>query len=199
MTAVEIAKAAEGEGVDWITVHGRTRSEDYGHAVDLEGIRRVRESVKLPFLGNGNVYSRADRDGMVAHTGCDGVMIARGVLGNPWIFRDLGTSPTAGVTLDEWIQTVVNHVEFAREHEGEREEAAVTIRKHLLWYTTGWPHARKCRQEITQVKRYEDARELVLAFGEELRQNGVTLRQHSVLQDFNIRYKVPSQEGERVL
>lgn len=150
LNAVTVAQAAEAAGAEWITVHGRTRNDDYGVPVDLDRIAQVKAAVKIPVLGNGNVFSKGDSDYMMRATGVDGVMVSRGALGNPWLFREIKTG-AARVTLSEWIDTILQHLAWQKELYGESGSGAVCMRKHILWYVKGWAGAKRVRERITEV------------------------------------------------
>lgn len=176
MNAVEVAQAIESAGAVWLTVHGRTRADDYSVPVDLEGIAAVKRAVAIPVIGNGNLFSRGDAACMVKASGIDGLMISRGALGNPWIFSELAgfadatQSPAAStegglseskrefaLSPAEWLRGVLQHMAWHREHYGRTGASAVILRKHLLWYVKGWPGSRKLREFINQLSDLDQA------------------------------------------
>lgn len=163
--AVEIAKIAESCGVSAIAVHGRTREQFYSGKADWDAIRRVKEAVTIPVIGNGDIFTPEDAGLMMEQTGCDGVMIARGAKGNPWIFSRtlhyLKTGeilPTQG--REELKETILRHgrlqVQYKGEYSGIRE-----MRKHLAWYTAGLPHSSALRNEVNQVETWEEFQRMV--------------------------------------
>jgi nifR3 family TIM-barrel protein len=155
-TALEVCDAIIRGGADWLTVHGRYRSDDYDRPVDLEWIARIKQQIGIPVIGNGNIFSAEDAASMFAKTHVDGVMVSRGALGNPWIFEFIkGTRET--VSLDEWYQVVKRHLQYQRVEYGNTGFGAVCMRKHLLWYVKGWPGARKVREEINGLATLEEA------------------------------------------
>jgi nifR3 family TIM-barrel protein len=152
------------------TIHGRTRSEGYNVPVDLSGIRdgvaKARELAPNNFLviGNGNIFSKADALRMMHETGCDGVMISRGALGNPWIFRELLSTSPLVVTLEEWRDTVLRHIDYQREAYGDTHAAAVMLRKMLLWYSRGFPATKGLRGQLSHAATLDDAAALIRNF-----------------------------------
>lgn len=167
INAVEIAKIAEEAGAAAVAVHGRTREQYYSGKADWEIIRQVKEAVHIPVIGNGDVTSGERAISMMEQTGCDGVMIARGAQGNPWIFSELleyeknGTLPNRP-TVDEIRQTMLRHarlqIEYKGNYQGIRE-----MRKHVAWYTKGLHGSARLRDEINQVESYEELEKILTA------------------------------------
>jgi len=175
LTYKEVALAAQEAGADWLTVHGRTRNDDYSEPVDLEKISELVALLDIPVIGNGNIFSKADADMMMAQTGCAGVMVSRGALGNPWLFREIATGNPA-VGLSEWVETVLNHLDWQNEAYGAIAASTVCMRKHLLWYTSGWFGARKVRDDIVRCQDNEKARQIIIDFAQELAEQGFIWR-----------------------
>ena len=154
--AVEIAKILEDCGVAAIAVHGRTRAQFYSGKADWDIIRQVKEAVSIPVIGNGDVVDAASAEALVEQTGCDGIMIGRGAEGNPWIFKqilhDMKTGETlARPTQHEVKEMMLRHARMQVEYKGD----AIGIRemrKHVAWYTAGFPHSAKLRAAINQVE-----------------------------------------------
>lgn len=186
---LEVAQAAAESGADWITVHGRTRADDYAVAVDLDHIAQVKQRVTIPVIGNGNIFSVADAQYMQSVTGIDGVMISRGALGNPWIFRDIHNGTTVPVSRDDWVRTVLTHLDAQQEEYGAHPGAAVCMRKHLLWYTKGWPGNKKWRERINNSASLIEARLLITEYAAELVSEGNTVRNDIGLMEAGQRFQ----------
>lgn len=140
LNAVEFAKRIEDAGAAMICVHGRTRAQMYAPAADWEMIRKVKESVTIPVLGNGDVFTAEDALRMMGTTGCDGVMVARGAQGNPWIFEQIIAAMEGGPcpppTVADRLAVALEHAQELIRQKGERIGVA-EARKHMAWYTHG--------------------------------------------------------------
>ncbi|MFU0826138.1 MAG: tRNA-dihydrouridine synthase [Lachnoclostridium sp.] len=165
VNAVEIAKIAEANGAAAIAVHGRTREQYYSGNADWNIIRAVKEAVKIPVIGNGDIFTPEDAARMLKETGVDAVMIARGARGNPWIFRQIKDylekgKKTAKPSAQEVVEMILRHarlsIEFKGEYIGIRE-----MRKHVAWYTTGYPMAARLRQRVNEVESYNELKHLL--------------------------------------
>lgn len=162
---VEIAKLVEDSGAAAIAVHGRTRQQYYSGTADWEAIRRVKEAVSIPVIGNGDVDSPQKAEALLKETGCDAVMIGRAVEGNPWIFRELNHYFTTGELLprpsvEEIREMILRHaraqIELKGEYTGIRE-----MRKHVAWYTAGMRHSAGLRRDSNQIGSYEELTQLL--------------------------------------
>ena len=156
INAVEIAKIAESCGVAAIAVHGRTRAQYYSGDADWNIIRQVKEAVRIPVIGNGDVTGPESALAMLEETGCDGVMVGRAAQGNPWIFREITHYLETGEKLPrpdnvEKKAMVLRHAELLQETKGEYT-AVREMRKHLAWYTAGMPHSARFRGMINSLE-----------------------------------------------
>lgn len=162
--AVEIAQLAEKAGVAAVAVHGRTRGQFYSGRADWDIIRQVKEAVSIPVLGNGDVFSAQDALDLLEASHCDGIMIARGAQGNPWIFREVKAAlaglPIPPVTLEERFTMVRRHLRDLIAFKGEKV-AIREMRHHGACYFTGLPHSARYRN-VTNQCLTRDAFEQVL-------------------------------------
>src|SRR5437016_986521 len=147
VNAVEIARIAEGEGVDAITVHPRTRSQQFTGRAPWAIIADVVLAVGIPVTGNGDVRSMADARRMTRETGCRSVMVGRGALGRPWIFTPGFEALSGDAQREAKARVIARHVALIQEHFAPRY-ALVQLKKHLAWYTEGLGHAAACRATI---------------------------------------------------
>ena len=165
VNAVEIAKILEDAGAAAVAVHGRTREQYYSGQADWEIIRKVKEAVSIPVIGNGDVDSPLKAEALVKETGCDGIMIGRAVQGNPWLFsRILHYQQTGellpGPGMEEIKEMILRHAKMQLEYKGNYTGMR-EMRKHVAWYTTGMPHSASVRRMVNEVESYEQLEELV--------------------------------------
>lgn len=165
VNAVEIAKIAESSGAAAVAVHGRTREQYYHGKADWDIIRQVKEAVSIPVIGNGDVTSPETAERMLCETGCDGIMIGRGAQGNPWIFHQILHWMETGEkeekpSVEEVKQMILRHARLQAEckgvYTGIRE-----MRKHVAWYTTGYPNSAKLRAKVNEVESLEELEDLI--------------------------------------
>ena len=165
VNAVEIAKIIEASGAAAIAVHGRTREQYYSGKADWDIIRQVKEAVSIPVIGNGDVTDAVSAKKMMDETGCDGIMIGRASRGNPWIFKEITQYLDTGIlpersTNEEVRNTILRHaalqLEFKGEYTGIRE-----MRKHVAWYTAGYPHSAKLRRMVNEMETFTELEESI--------------------------------------
>lgn len=164
INAVDFAKCMEENGAAAIAVHGRTREEYYSGKADWEIIARVKEAVKIPVLASGDIFSAEDAIRCEKETACDGLMLARGVRGNPWLFHQIKTYQETGMIeekpdFSEVLQMILRHgkmlMDFKGELMGMRE-----MRKHVAWYTAGYKNSASIRRRVNEVETYRHLEEL---------------------------------------
>ena len=153
--SVQVAKIIEQAGAKLITIHGRTRDEFFSGEVDLEAIRKVKEAVSIPVIGNGNIIDEESAKRMFEQTEVDGIMIGRASIGNPWIFKRILHYLQSGeklreITNKEKLETILKHIELEVQIKGERV-GIPELRKHLACYVKSLPNASKIRQNINQI------------------------------------------------
>ena len=173
INAVEFAKIAEDSGISEITVHGRTREQQYSGNADWDMIAEVKNSVSIPVIGNGDLFTAYDAVTRMRETGVDGVMIGRGALGNPWIFREIRAAldgyEVAHVSLQERYNMILRHYGMML---GSRPEhiAIREMRKHIGWYLHGLRGSAKIRNEINHCAAPGEVFSLLNRFFEEAEQ-----------------------------
>ena len=165
IVATEFAQMAEKAGVSAITIHGRTRTEMYSGKVDLDIIKKVKESVKIPVIGNGDIVDEESAKKMFEYTGVDGIMIGRGTFGNPWIFERIKYYLETGeklplVTNEEKLRVIKEQIQLELDNKPE-VTAIREMRKHIAWYTKNMPNSSEFRCEINKIEDKEQLMETV--------------------------------------
>ena len=157
---VGFALKMQEAGAAAIAVHGRTREQYYSGKADRSKIKEIKQALDIPVIGNGDIFTAEDAFRMMDETGCDAVMIARGALGNPWIFRDCLKGKAEAVPVEELIQVIKDHFAMELEDKGERR-AVREMRKHVSWYTKGTKGSAELRRRINTCESAEELIEIV--------------------------------------
>ncbi len=167
--AVEVAEALEAAGASLICIHARTREQLYAPGIDIGMIESVKNAVRIPVIGNGDIYSAEDALIMLDKTGCDGVMIGRGAIGNPWIFDEISSMLEGGErhvpTLGERLDCCLYHIALMREDKGEHA-ASAEIKKHAALYIKGVRSAASIRDSIMKTRSTEEIEDILLELKE---------------------------------
>ena len=171
VNAVEIAKIAEQSGASAVAVHGRTREQYYAGKADWEIIAQVKDAVSIPVIGNGDVTDGESARQLLTETGCDGIMIGRAVRGNPWIFREILHYLETGESMEkpsgkEVCETILRHAQMELLQKGEYT-AVREMRKHIAWYTIGYPHSAALRRRVNEIEEFSQLEETVRSIFEE--------------------------------
>ena len=161
ITAVEVAKICEKYGVAMITIHGRTREQYYSGVADLDIIKKVKESVKIPVIGNGDITDVESAKKMFEYTGCDGIMIARGAQGNPWIFKSILDGKDYVPSYEERLQIILEHIKYELENEENKKNAVFKMRKHIAWYLKSLPNSTYVKDKINREEDIETVIQLL--------------------------------------
>ena len=160
VNAVEIAKIAEECGISALAIHGRTREQFYSGKADWDIIAKIKQSINIPVIGNGDVFEVQDAVNMLEKTKCDAIMIGRGAQGNPWIFKRINHYMKTGEilpepTVEEKITTAIKHMNLAVAEHGEYV-AVREMRKHIGWYLKGLKNSAKYRDQINKITDYKE-------------------------------------------
>ncbi|MDY2670515.1 MAG: tRNA dihydrouridine synthase DusB [Anaerovoracaceae bacterium] len=171
INAVEVAERLEDAGAAAIAVHGRTRDQFYSGAADRSVIKQVKEAVSIPVIGNGDIFNVADAESMFEETGCDAVMVARGALGNPWIFKSLTEGKDYIPPVPERVEIIKKHFGYLLAEKGEYI-AVRCMRKHIGWYIKGIRGAVRIRRRINTLETAEEIyKDLDLLCAENMERN----------------------------
>lgn len=165
INAVEVAKVAEDNGAAAVAVHARTREQFYSGKADWDIIRAVKEAVTIPVIGSGDIFTPEDARLMLEKTHCDAIMIARGSRGNPWIFGQIKAYLETGVLpekpdFSEVKEMILRHAALSVSYKGEHI-GFLEMRKHVAWYTAGYPSSARLRNRINEIENMEDLRLLL--------------------------------------
>ena len=172
IVAVEFAQMAEKAGISAITIHGRTRTDFYSGKADLEIIKKVKEAVKIPVIGNGDIVDEQTALEMFEKTGVDGIMIGRGTFGNPWIFKKISHFLQTGeklpeTPLEERLQILEKHINL--EIKSKPEIVAIReLRKPISWYTKGLKDSSEFRDKINKIEKIEELKQEIYTYSKYL-------------------------------
>ncbi|MBP3649737.1 MAG: tRNA dihydrouridine synthase DusB [Clostridia bacterium] len=164
MNAVELGKAAQSLGLKWLCVHGRTRQQQYSGKADYAAIARIREKLDIPVIANGDVFAASDAVRILQESGCDSLMIGRGAMGNPWLFREslaaIRGTEVQPVSLQERVDTARSHARWMVDFKGERL-GVMEMRKHIGHYIGGLRGATALRRELNMAKTLDELNSLL--------------------------------------
>lgn len=167
INAVEIAQIVESEGASAITVHGRTRDMYYSGEADWDIIGEVKANASIPVIGNGDIFTPEDGIKMLEHTGCDGIMVGRGVRGNPWLIKNIieliSGRDISYPTYEDKIRKAIEHLELLCEFKDERI-AVKEMRKHISWYIKGMKGSAQIKNQVNTIETVEDMKSLLLDY-----------------------------------
>ncbi len=167
ISCVELAKIAEAKGASAITIHGRTREDFFSGEVDLQAIKEVKNAVKIPVIGNGDIKSAKDAIKMFEQTNVDAVMIGRGAIGNPWIFKEIKNylqgEKNEEVSNEERLRVILKHIDFQVDYLGENT-GIKELRKHMNYYLKNLPNVAVIRQKINQIDTKQELKNCIIEY-----------------------------------
>ncbi len=172
ITAIEVAKICNDNGISMITIHGRTREEYYSGKANLDIIKKVKESVSIPVIGNGDVVDVKTAQNMFEYTKCDGIMIARGAQGNPWIFKSILDGKDYIPSLEERFNIIFEHIDSALKIEDERQ-VNLKMRKHIAWYLKGLNGSSRVKDLVNKCDNINEVKDILNKYKEYLEKERV--------------------------
>ena len=175
INAVEVAKVCEKAGASAISVHGRTRSQGYSGTVDLDIIKKVKASVSIPVIGNGDIRDVESAKKMMEYTGCNAIMVGRAALGNPWIIRDIVNYFDSDIIMDkpnyeERINMCLKHLDYLLKFKCEKV-SVLEMRSHISWYLKGMPGIMEVKNEIFKTKSVEEVKKILYNYLKNIKNN----------------------------
>lgn len=164
ITAIKVAKLAQEYGISLITIHGRTKEDGYSGDIDYDTIKKVKASVSIPVIGNGNITTIEDAKEMFDKTKVDGIMIGRAALGNPWIFKTLKTGKLYVPKKDELLNIILEHIDIAVINAINEETEMKKLRKHIYWYLKGLKKSTYIKELINKETTKDKVKEILINY-----------------------------------